>query len=659
MRRLRNTFANSAVLTSIVSTAFLYALFFYKIQGTSCLWDLADSWKIASFIIVSTLTLFLPLVIAINLFFGGRRFSLGIETAAAFAMTAYILLSWFTQDKTLVIETVSGAVAAGFLFSFVLPSPDSPSKRFGFFPTILISAALGFPLLVHLEHNFQSAGAKFFFIALFVVASFVWLFKLFRLLVLLTFLTAVFGFFTLWQNTHFPKSFPIVKFGDRNLVLITIDALRADAIEPYNPNYKTPAFSLLANRSIVFDRAYSSTPWTMPSLASMFSGLNPRAHGCMEPDRCLANEVNNLAEILNARGFKAMAIIYQKLFEAHTGFEKEFKKYSLITCHPVKLYQDYFAPISKYVEKLFGGFPLMTELTTIEALRTLNAQNSPFFLWIHYLDPHGPYTPPKKFLELVKKPPEPTNLPGHATGYPETINPEILQMLQKNSPPPKPYETEYVRDMYQAEVFFIDEQLDLILKSLESTGLASFTYLIVTSDHGEEFYEHKGWDHGHTLYSEVLKVPLMISGPKIAQSRIECLTTSPDIFATVLALVDIPPPIICHGKNLLKVAQQQSCPSEELTFSTAFAELIERDAILSWPYKLIYPPMELYRVDEDPSEKNEISAQNIDLALELKWKLQQKVAADYRIFKRLGIKPVPSDAKKLQHELLKSLGYVQ
>jgi len=658
MRKAQNILIDSAVMASIVASAYLYALFFYKIQNTSCLWDIGDSFNLMSWAILSTLVLVIPLTLILNMAFKRRRIPIAIEIAASFALAAYIPLRWFVEDEYMLYGLVAAAFAIGLvigLFSWRFYKLKQPEDTH--ISTDITLLALGFCFLVHMDHVWNGAGIIIFFVMLAAAVLFVRLARLSKLTPILVLIAAAWGAFTLWQNTHPPTPHESERSDEKNLIIITIDALRADAIEPYNPSWKTPAFTRLANRSIVYERAYAASPWTMPSLASMLSGLKPRAHGCTEPERCLAPEVSSLAEVMQAEGFDTAAVLYQWLFTVPTGFERGFGRYSLTVCHPIALFHQYFAPISRLPEELLDGYPHLTVLTTIDALRTMKSLKQPFFLWVHYFDPHGRYAPPKRFLRNVKKPESEINLPGHSAGYPEWIDPTVLQKLAPESPPPKPYEIEYVREMYQAEVAFADEQIARFTEFMEASGLVSNTYLILSSDHGEEFYEHKGWDHGRTLYNEVLHIPLMISGPDITPDRTKCFATHPDIFNTSLKLFGIAPPF-SQGQNLLAVPQQH-CQDRELSACTAFVTRKESDAIYSWPYKLINPPLELYRIDEDPAEQNEIKAENIDLAIELKWKLQDMIATDYTIYKKLGIEPLPKDAKKIQEEVLKALGYIE
>ncbi|HDH96303.1 MAG TPA: hypothetical protein ENF73_01085, partial [Proteobacteria bacterium] len=506
--------------------------------------------------------------------------------------------------------------------------------------------------------SWEATGAAIFLAAIVAVILIVRLIGLARFASIPVLLAAAWGAISLWQNTHLPEARGLKPAGVRNLVIITIDALRADAVEPYGVRWRTPAFAELAARSIVYESAYAASPWTMPSLASMLSGLNPRAHGCTEPERCLAPQVNSLAELLNNSGFDTAAVIYQGLFMVHTGFERGFNRYSVMTCHPVELYRTYFAPVSRIPERLLDGYPHLTVLTTIEALRTLASLRQPFFLWVHYFDPHSPYAPPRRLMRLVNKPALPVKLPGHPSDQPASVDSAVLQKHASSSPPPKPHEIEYVRQMYQAEVAFADEQIARFTEFLETSGLVSNTYLILSSDHGEEFYEHGGWDHGHSLYNEVLQIPLMLSGPGISPELAVCPATHTDIFVTSLKLVGVKPPF-SHGTDLLELAGQQDCRSRTIVCSTAFVMRKEQDAIYRWPYKLINPPMELYRIDRDPLEQERCEGDEIDLALELKRAMHERIAADYRLYKKLGIKPLAKDEKKLQQEVLKALGYVE
>jgi arylsulfatase A-like enzyme len=348
------------------------------------------------------------------------------------------------------------------------------------------------------------------------------------------------------DNGQRAKAAPIEQAGDasgpsrqgplRRVVLIVVDTLRRDALSCYSdPAAQTPATPVtpatpsideLARSSLIFEQARSPSSWTLPAVCSLLTGAPPGAHLALRPDDVLAAEIPTLAERMREAGFSTAAFVHNPLLE-HRGLERGFKRFVLYPRPRLS------PPIGqRFLRRLW---PERFEERTDAAGLTRLAQrwirshgDEDFFLWLHYFDPHMPYEPPRRFL------PE-----GGGAG---SIGDQFRGVHQVRTGlfAPDPLERERVRALYGAEVRFVDEQIGSLLSSLKEQSLFDDTLIVLTSDHGEEFWEHDGFEHGHTMFEELLRVPLLVKLPGSARTgRIHSRVGTSALAGAVLELAGI------------------------------------------------------------------------------------------------------------------------
>jgi len=286
-----------------------------------------------------------------------------------------------------------------------------------------------------------------------------------------------------------------------NLVLVVMDTERSDRTQPYGYGRPTtPHLAELAKRGLTFEQAYSTSSWTWPATASMLTGLAPTAHGIrVHQNGFLAHELETLGEALQDVGFTTAAFVANPLVSETHNYSQGFEH--------------------------FFGTPKMVKGDGIvpQAVQWLEENSDRrFFLYLHLADPHTPHLPsPEELLEF--------------TGYQEAPFPSTALVTQsfifKRALPPGPDglpqaerllredEAPWYSDVYDAGVHQGDRALGELLAALKRLGHLGDTVIAYTSDHGEELLDHKSLGHGHELWEELVRVPLILAGPGLPQGR--------------------------------------------------------------------------------------------------------------------------------------------
>lgn len=381
-----------------------------------------------------------------------------------------------------------------------------------------------------------------------------------------------------------------------NLILISLDTLRADRLECYGYDRPTsPNLSRFASQGTVFENAVAQSPWTLPSHASMLTGLLPHRCGVVTRDNRLSRDVPSLASILEEEGFLTSAIVNRYWLNPDMGFDHGFQA---------------FEQVSEMRGNRGRGI-------TNKAIAWLERNHDrAFFLFIHYFDVHSPYAPVKKFRNLLVRPY--TGKANGSTAQLKKVRSEEITFSGED--------LQYVSDLYDAEIRQLDFHLQRLFERLQELDLDESTCVIVTADHGEEFMEHGSVLHGQTMYGEVLRIPLLMKGPGIPRGeRVEDLALLTDILPTALGRLGLSPPPRCDGLDLIREA---AIGSGRLKHRLAFAagdHFNEEPDILRMVrnrrFKLCYNRLtgdrELFDLVSDPLEKNNIVDAHHDIADEL------------------------------------------
>lgn len=321
----------------------------------------------------------------------------------------------------------------------------------------------------------------------------------------------------------------------RSVVLVTIDTLRADRLGIYGwPRGTSPAIDALAAESTVFEHAVPTCPATAPSLASLVTGTHRATHRVFGNGWVLPPDVVTLAELLHERGYRTIARVANPAIDAAAGFAQGFDDFAIP------------ATLERTGSGGLEGGPLVAAVEhVIDGLG-----REPFFLWVHFMDPHGPYYPPEPVRARFRPadyrwPGDPDTLPIGKTNYGLGIIPQYQVVNGETSP------ASY-RARYDAEVRYTDEHVDAVVRALRAHGRWEDTLVVLTADHGESLGEHDYWfAHGWYVSDDELHVPLLVHGPGIPRGRRVGATVSlVDVAPTVLDLLRVDHPAVMEGESL-------------------------------------------------------------------------------------------------------------
>jgi len=428
-----------------------------------------------------------------------------------------------------------------------------------------------------------------------------------------------------------------------NLVVIVIDALRKDHLGIYGYKRETsPNIDNFAKKAVVFKNAISQCSWTNPSIASLFSSLCPSVHGVISYDEKKADYFNykiaTIAEILKEKGYTTGAFVANHFINKKLKFNQGFDVFDSIN--------------SKYK-------PLASELNEKALKWIAKNKNKNFFVYMHYMDAHGPYEPPEPYDNFFKSN-EDRQMSDEE--YSKLMFLSVGKEKDNN-------DLNYYIDKYDGEIRYVDYHIGKIIKKLGEYDLFDNTIVIVTSDHGEAFFEHGFCGHGYSLYNEEIYIPLIVKFPKdikiseINNDKVGLI----DISATMLNILSCKFPHKTNGKNLLSFSNKMMSNnliifSEEISLTTKGPPKI---AMLKDNFKAIYMVAtqqitELYNLDKDKFEKENLINVYPDKYQELTKDIEAFQRERLREKIKLGIKN--SSFRILDEEMkqkLKSLGYLK
>ena len=307
-----------------------------------------------------------------------------------------------------------------------------------------------------------------------------------------------------------------------NIIVYVIDTLRKDVVGAYgDEGGLTPHLDALAADGWTFEDAIAQSSWTRASIASVFTGLEPDLHGVNDRDDGLGGEAVTLAEELSTGGYRAAGVIANHNIGGEFGFGQGFSSYTM-----PRRTRRLDADLNRRLFRRLGWI----------------STNQPFFLYVHSIGPHAPYEPPDEYLARLGSP-EPDRELGEM---------DVLRSFRDRERVATAEERSDIEVLYRAETAFHDQKFGDFIARLKELSLYDSALIVVVSDHGEEFWEHENWGHGHTLYSEVLKVPLLMKPPFSKQpNRSKALVQHTDLFATVLDFAGLQAK---HGVSLRAMA---------------------------------------------------------------------------------------------------------
>jgi arylsulfatase A-like enzyme len=376
--------------------------------------------------------------------------------------------------------------------------------------------------------------------------------------------------------------------GAPSVLVVLVDTLRADHLGCYGAAPSpSPVVDRLAAGGLVFEHAVAQSSWTMPSVATLFTGLHPRSHGVVGASAdgasaasdpgFLADALPTLAEHAEAAGITTVGVSASPLVSRATNLARGFETF-----------------VEFGWDRARKDWPPAAEVNA-RFLRWLEQNRGLRFLaYLHYMDPHDPYTPP-----AALRPPAPAGV------RPEVAAGQIDPLARRPGAPLTSAEVGHLRRLYDAEIRAWDAELGTLLDALAAQG----PIVVVTADHGEEFLEHGRLKHRVHLYDELLHVPLVIAGPGVRPGRVAEQVQGIDFFPTLAGLLGTAPPRDLPGNDLLAARPEAPAFSETLYGLMPDGATTPIVSLRTAAWKLIHAPAlgrwELYDLVRDPAERQD------------------------------------------------------
>ena len=483
---------------------------------------------------------------------------------------------------------------------------------------------------------------------------------------------------------------PAISSSARNVILIIWDAVRADHLSCYGYPLKTsPNLDKLASRGVLFEQAIAASSHTVESIPSLLSSTLPISHQMNNITSYLPPELVIMPQVFNALGYNTVAFSFNPYFSPVYGYKKGLDRFfapgessikvnKTILGHilerstRVPVISDLLKPanlLSKKTSTLGFG---ETELTSTE-VETItpkiinwidNHPENPFFIIAHLEGGHAPYSAPIPFVKKFwpeEQLPEPENWP---TMFPQSLG---IFLPFREGPSLSQTELDRMVSLYDAKIHYHDYWLGQFLTHLEQANKLKDSLVILTADHGEEFYDHHGWGHGHSLYQELIRVPLIITGERLLPSghRIQNTISLLDVFPTMLSLLGVNDlislPYSLEGEDLsLDLKQAREPEKKEPVCSELNQGSHQAFALIDWPWKLITADIGseeavlLFNLNEDPGETKELSLEFPEHKNRLLTSLEDVLSSS----RKKNFQSLQRRLTQNEKERLKSLGYI-
>lgn len=431
-----------------------------------------------------------------------------------------------------------------------------------------------------------------------------------------------------------------------NVLLITIDTLRADQLGCYgHPFVKTPALDAFAAQGARFTMHLVQEPQTNPSHCSMFTGMYPSSSGVrIHMVDKLPYSLDTLATVFNKAGYATAGLYSWMSFDSqYSNFQRGFDVYQDLTLNKpgllsnplvkqlaanYRVAEQYlvapmeFSTLSGLNAQVESASKGRGDQTTDAAIAQLQAfGQKPFFMWLHYFDPHYPYAPPGQFSSLYDP-----DYRGSLTGDIATVDAILAGKLQ-----PAGADLQRLVSLYQGEISYLDSHIARLFTSMDQLGLTQNTVVAVTGDHGESFAEHTQFEedgnifHPKSLYNAEGRVPLLLRYPPSVKAGtvVNVPTQAVDLFPTLLDMAGQPVPGQSEGASAVGVLAGSDNGLQRLAFANMPDFVFT--AVASPRWKLIQNnasgQRRLYDLAADVNETQDVFAANADVATQLSSKL--------------------------------------
>ncbi|MEE2664880.1 MAG: sulfatase [Myxococcota bacterium] len=420
-----------------------------------------------------------------------------------------------------------------------------------------------------------------------------------------------------------------------DVVVMVLDTTRADRLGVYGHTRPvSPNLDAFAQDSVVYERAWSTASWTLPSHASLLTGKYPTAHGAHitpftdatsngDNPAHLREDAITLAELLAERGYRAAAFAGAGWLDPAFGLLQGYEIQDAVNNRTLPAEQ-----ISNRAIAWLGSVP----------------REQPVHLLVNYFDPHFPYDPQPPYDR-------------YALGRPDVKVPGLADLIDET--PPTPEQLAKMIDLYDGEIEYMDHHIGRLLEALRTAGRYDDSLIVVLSDHGELFGEHGDSGHGAWLWEELIRIPLIVHYPEARDAglRDQSIVSIVDVLSWIAVELglELPPDVdgVAVGERELVLAQE----FPNALFSERGGGELDRDLVagVEWPWKLIESTRGerlLYRLDADPRELEDVSH---DATSERIRQSVDTTQAQLRV-------PEPDDPRAMSPEAeshLRELGYIE
>ena len=463
-----------------------------------------------------------------------------------------------------------------------------------------------------------------------------------------------------------------------NVVLIVLDTQRVDRLGCYGyPKRTSPRLDAFAEDALVFDNAISAAIWTLPSHASIFTGLFPSEHGATYAHRWLDEDFTTMAEVLAAEGYETVAFSNNYWVSSITNVTQGFDR----VLRPASIHYSRGNSISEFADKVLYPAGLVGKWVGVWTAEDTGAKytnqlvtrwldtrdpSRPFFLFVNYMEPHDPYRPHLPHRELF------VSARDIGTSYRTTWGmPQEFSLLGRDVYTER--ELDLLNEVYDGETRLTDDYVGELLERLAGRVAFDDTLIIITSDHGENLGDHHLQGHAHCVYDTVAHVPLIVRYPRrLAPGRNAELVQTTDLLPTVMDVVRGEPFAMpsTSGRSLLssgpttdvavveRMAPQSLAVSDRGFDATPFLGSIRAIRVGPWKY-LVWESgrEELFNIADDPAETTNLIDRRIDIADSMRERLAGWIAAS-RPYAAGDTAGSPDAVEEDARRKLRALGYI-
>lgn len=449
---------------------------------------------------------------------------------------------------------------------------------------------------------------------------------------------------------------PAPSAGRPDIYLIVVDSLRYDHLGATGYHRRTsPTIDALAAGGVLFEQHTSSTSWTLPAHAALFTGLSDSVHGCVDVDRRLAPAHETLAERLRASGYRTAGFFSGPFLHPGFGLDQGFERYEDCTSYGSRYRDEPFDAWATGTEIMIGSHRDVTGPTVAAAFErwVATAGDGPVFAFVHLWDVHFDFIPPPPYDTMFDP-----GYEGWVTGENLMFDPRYNAGMDRR-------DLEHLVALYDGEIAWTDHIVARILAAAKGARRLDDAVVIVTSDHGTELFDHGGKGHRTTLYDELIRIPLVVHAPGRCEpgTRVVSATGIIDLAPTVLELAGATAPPAMMGVSLVPHLHGRAVEDADTEVAELFSIGRRLRTLRSPRYKLTHDMVrdESFWTDlgNDPGERLRRTSRADAVGGRL-WSAYQRTVADLEAWRARvgaagGAADVPGDVRRQ----LESLGYLE